>query len=265
MTSCTIKLAALLGLLASVSGCAKPPTVVPEDGWRGAEKVATAVSGSFLGVTPMESTRLLLPRAPGPDALTASSVPRANRVGSLTGDDSFFIYEIEAFDTAGNPVPWESSQWEIIDRVRVIWRFHLDWADSAGPSYMRLGSSGEYDVRGVQQAAPEYVFSGASRDTSDYRMVIPDVDIEGRCTWLAGSQAVRWSKAWDRPYPLGGRQHYDVDLEWIVRSNQGDQRDHVKASVVIEYDGTRFATMTVDGQYRFRLDLETGTVVREAV
>jgi hypothetical protein len=263
--------AALLMVL-TASGCGKKstPTSPTTDNHNldieQAQQIATTVGSEFQGMEILQSLGGLFEMA-GPSAGTQRARnARPARAGRMTQDNGDGTYEIVAYNAAGQEVPWETTPYDQIQRVVVNWNIQWDWTSDSGPSFSRGHALGSYDVSGFLPSATELVISGAARDSMKYRFTGDGYDLNGDAIWVEGVEALRWSKDTEtNPYPLSGRESIFVDQNWTYTSAQANSADHQKANVVITFNGTQWADLTVDDRYHFKLDLSTGQVSQPAM
>lgn len=227
-----------------------------------AQRVAEVTGRGFAGTTSLEFARSLFFPARRAGAGTAPTA-RPARTGGLTATHDVFTdvfnYEAEPFDALGRAVSWETTDWNLIHRVVMRWSMTREWVSATDSSSFRGSATGRYDVSGLTPESPELLLSGTANDALSYRLLLENADLAGRADGQASFSDLRLSKG-GRSYPLAGSQTIVTNQHGMVLANGERTSDDFAANVVIAFNGTRWATLTVDGLYRFRLDLDTGVV-----
>ncbi len=101
----------------------------------------------------------------------------------------------------------------------------------------------------------------AAGDTLDYRVLWQDVDVSGHANWQIEVLDLRWAKDWAvQAYPPAGRETIITDQHGAVLANGKRTTEDLSTNLVIAFNGTRWADLTVEGRYHFTLDLDTGDV-----
>jgi hypothetical protein len=127
-----------------------------------------------------------------------------------------------------------------------------------------LGRAGTLDVRGLVSAADTLVFDGTATDTTDARYTSLDdrtVDVHVLATRMLARVRVLKNRR-VHPWPLGGTATWNLSVDKFASGPRGGIEVHYDAVVVVEFDGTQYADVTVNGRYRYRMDLQTGGVAR---
>ena len=149
--------------------------------------------------------------------------------------------------------------------VRMVWTSRA-WGTLTGDrDTATVGHSASLDVRGIQAGADTLHVAGFSNDTllntfrsydgTRTRHVHAVSDAEWSDVALLKDRAVD-------PWPLSGTMTWNVSVDRLRSSDAGDVESHFDAVVVIAFDGTGTPVVTVNGAWRYRLDLLTGVVQR---
>ena len=128
-----------------------------------------------------------------------------------------------------------------------------------------VGRTGTLDVNGLAAAVDTLVFDGTATDTTDARYTSLDglrtVDVHVLATRvLAGVRALKNRNV--NPWPLSGTATWNLSVDKYANGPRGGIEVHYDAVVVVEFDGTQYADVTVNGRYRYRMDLQTGGIAR---
>jgi hypothetical protein len=128
-----------------------------------------------------------------------------------------------------------------------------------------LGHAGLTDVTGIAPSADTLGFDGAADDTVQTQFTSLDGLHTRHFSWLAhlAYADVRLLKARDvNPWPLSGTATWAVHAERLRAGARGDVEAVFDALVVVAFDGTQYPEVTVNGTYRYRVNLNTGQVAR---
>jgi len=248
-------------------GCGKnptAPTVVPGEKTLTdvqAREVAQSVGQTYAGASALDFARALFLPAHKP-ALNGLSSDRPARAARLTAEGDDFAYEIDAFDAQGNPVPWETTDWSLIERVVMRWNLAWDVPPDAQGSFSHGHFRGTYDITGLSPAASELRFSGSAADTLAYRFVWTGYDVSAHATWDEHDDRVRWSKDYvSNPYPLSGTETFRVDQHGVAIVGSDRETEDLTADVQLTFNGGVWADLTIDHRFNYKLNLDTGEVV----
>jgi hypothetical protein len=122
------------------------------------------------------------------------------------------------------------------------------------------------DVGGLLPSEVALEIDGASHDTADCEFAARDGSAERRYHLLAGGVLTDVLKLKDErvnPYPLSGTARWDVEADAFVRDASGTSQARYEATVIVTFNGTKHPTIEVNKRWRYRMDLETGEVVRQ--
>jgi len=129
-----------------------------------------------------------------------------------------------------------------------------------------LGHAGSLDVTGLEASLDTLVFNGASNDSVDASFTSLDGLRTRYFKWRSGAVLTDTQLLKNRqtnPYPLSGTLIYVVHAE-RYRSNQFADVDKTwDATVTIVFDGTANPALTVNGVFRYHLNLASGIVARD--
>jgi hypothetical protein len=201
---------------------------------------------------------------------TTSAVPMALQPSSIDGvaaaDTTFtrgpFTITLERtfYDVDGNAL----QQWDA-SAVRVQIGSWVRGSVTGVRYQATLGRTGTLDVSGLAAAVDTLVFAGTATDTTDARYTSLDglrtVDVHVLATRvLAGVRALKNRNV--NPWPLSGTATWNLSVDKFASGPRGGIEVHYEAVAVVEFDGTQYADVTVNGRYRYRMDLLTGGVSR---
>ena len=200
----------------------------------------------------------------------SQAVPMAQRSGGVLGvssaDTTFSRGNVTItlgrtfFDAGGN----ELQQWDpSATRVRID-----SWIRGSvtGLGYQAtFGRTGVLDIDGLAPAADTLVFSGTATDTTDATFT----SIEGMRTvdvHALGNRALTAIKKLKdsniNPWPLSGSATWNLAVDKYAAGPGGSIQVHWDATAVLTFNGTRFASLLVNGRYHYVVDLQTGIVTR---
>jgi len=256
--------AAWLAILAiAFSGCGKSANVtgLGAAGQQAADDIAVEVGASASldngGVmTELEGTTSAVPtrlQLAAPEAVTAADTTFTRGPFTITLSRSFY-------DIDGNQL----QQWDA-SAVRAVIESWVRGAVS-GPRYQAtVGRTGTLNVNGLAAAVDTLTFDGVATDTTDARYTSLDgtrtADVHVLATRvLAAVKALKDRNA--NPWPLSGTATWNVAVDKYANGPQGGIEVHYTAVVAVTFNGTQFADVAVNGRYHYRLDLQTGDVVR---
>ena len=128
-----------------------------------------------------------------------------------------------------------------------------------------VGRTGTLDVNGLAAALDTLTFDGTATDTTDARYTSLDgtrtADVHVLATrTLAAVKVLKNRTA--NPWPLSGTATWNVAVDKYASGPQGGIEAHYTAVVVVTFNATELVDVAVNGRYHYRLDLQTGDVVR---
>ena len=215
---------------------------------------ASADNGGLM--TEIEGTSLAVPMALEPSSIEGVVAPDTTFPrGPLT-----IALERTFFDVDGNAL----QRWGM-SAVRVVIGSWVRGSVTGVRYQATLGRTGTLDVRRLTAPADTLVLDGTATDTTDARYTSLDdlrtVDVHVLATRvLAGVRALKNRNV--NPWPLSGTATWNLSVDKYANGPRGGIEVHYDAVVVVEFDGTRYADVTVNGRYRYRMDLQTGGVAR---
>ncbi|HEY6865727.1 MAG TPA: hypothetical protein VI792_00625 [Candidatus Eisenbacteria bacterium] len=201
---------------------------------------------------------------------TTSSVPTSVQPASpyrITATDttftsgSFTITLSRTFyDGSTNALP----QWGPT-AVRAVVNSWLRGTASGLQYQATVGRTGVLNVSGLAASVDTLVFDGTATDTTDAQFTSLDgartVYVHVLATRiLAAVQLLKNRSA--NPWPLSGTATWNLAVDKYVDGTRGTIQVHYTALVVVTFNGTQYADMVVNGTYHYKLNLQTGTVVR---
>lgn len=193
-------------------------------------------------------------------AATGTRAAPALRSGaSLDEGDFRWSLAVAFFDAGGHEQPaWVDG---VTARVRITARARGSVASAEHRA--SLGVFRFLDVRGLLPAETELLVDGAANDTAHASFAAADgsaarrLDIVGAGT-LEALRQLKDETA--NPYPLGGTLRIAVRADAFEQTAEGEREAHYEATVVVTFNGTRYPTIEVSERWRYRMDLETGTL-----
>jgi hypothetical protein len=135
-----------------------------------------------------------------------------------------------------------------------------------GPRYSAtIGRTGTLNIHGLQAAADTMVFDGVATDTTDAVYVSLDgtrtFDVHVLATrTLAGITKLKNTNV--NPWPLAGTATWNLSVDKYASGQQGTIEAHYDAVVVVTFNGTEFADVTVNGRFHYKIDLQNGSCAR---
>jgi hypothetical protein len=136
----------------------------------------------------------------------------------------------------------------------------------SGPQFSAsLGHAGTLDVTGLEASLDTLVFNGACNDSVDASFQSLDGLRTRYFKWRSGAVLTDASLLKNRqanPYPLSGTLTYVVHAERYRSSQFADVDKTWDATVTIVFDGTATPLLTVNGVFRYHVNLVTGAVAR---
>lgn len=128
-----------------------------------------------------------------------------------------------------------------------------------------FGSAASLEVSGLSILQDTLVCDGTRRDTllASFQSPLHDVHMHrsmlGAMTW----SGVRYLEPVNsHPWPLSGTATWTLSVNRLRTSDRTDVERHYDCTVVVVFDGTRNASLTVDRIHRYTLDLLDGHLLR---
>ena len=253
----------LAAIVIALGGCGKSSDVtgVGAAAQQAADDIAVQIGASASAdnggmMTEIEGTRSAVPMALQPasiEGVTAADTTFARGPFTITLERIFFDIDDNALQ------PWDPSA------VRAVIHSWLRGAVTGVRYQATAGRTGTLNVNGLAAAVDTLVFDGTATDTTDARYASLDgsrtADVHVLSTRvLAGVRALKNRGV--NPWPLGGTATWNLSVDKYANTPRGGLEAHVDAVVVVTFDGTPYADVTVNGRYRYRLNLQTGDVAR---
>jgi len=149
--------------------------------------------------------------------------------------------------------------------VRVRWTSHASGTYEGTRDTATVAHDAILDLTGIQAGQDTLQLNGVSQDTLQNRFLSLDGTRMRYFLWQSSTtvEAVRLLKStYPAGYPLDGTVTFLVSADRLRSNNRSDVDVHFEATVVITFNGTAIPTIVVDGAYRYRWNLVTGTITR---
>jgi hypothetical protein len=128
-----------------------------------------------------------------------------------------------------------------------------------------LGRIGWLDVHNLLASKDTLVVDGGSNDTLISQFTAMDPSHTRYFYWLSQGSIAGVRALKDRsvnPYPLSGAASWTVSVDILRDGDRGNVEKHLDATVVVVFNGTADPDLWVSGTYRYKLNLDTGLVIR---
>lgn len=128
-----------------------------------------------------------------------------------------------------------------------------------------IGRTGTLDLWNVSVLAPDTVLmNGTAHDTAQCSFVSATTGAQRYFhTEMSGAMTdVRVPKPVTSNYPASGTVTWTVSADRLRSNDRADLEEHYTAIVVVTFNGTRYPDVTVNGTYRYHLDIKTGAISR---
>jgi hypothetical protein len=215
---------------------------------------ASADGGGMM--TELEGTSAAVPMAAQPatiDGVTAAETTFVRGPFTITLDRAFH-------DIDGNAL----QQWDP-SAVRAVINSWVRGAVTGVRYQATVGRTGVLNVNGLAAAVDTLVFDGTATDTTDARFTSLDglrtVDLHVLATRVLAGVRAHKNRALN-PWPLGGTATWTLSVDKYANGPRGGIEAHYQAVVVVTFDGTQAADVSVNGRYHYRMNLQTGDVNR---
>jgi len=242
-----------LGSLVATAACSSSHTVAPEEYDDTAQAIgSTTASGAGGGDIAAMSDVLIIARGDLPFGFTLAADGHVR--GARLGLD--YNYALTCKDTAGTTLP---SCGETTDRLDVS--LTLSGTLITTGLDASLSREGSWTVTGMQSATTTFNGNGSF-----------DFDATIRSVFRPGVVAT-YSFAYDASYDavlidseshqaIGGSASFDASARHTVTGTNHDRDVRFDISAEIEFHANHTASLVLDGDQRYSLDLETGAVIR---
>ncbi len=263
----TARLAAAVALVAALAGCGKSPTGITDNlaAQANADDAAQQVGASMAQDNGgMASTYGATPAPPGD--LTAHPIRIAEPAWAasettFTSGGITYTFTRQYLNQYHNGMAY-------FDPL-VTWGIAETWRASGGISGTQfsatIGRAGTLNLWNVSTAAPDTVsMNGTSDDTLQCSFVsVFNGSQHYFYSQMAGVMTdVMVPKPITSNYPASGNLTWVISADRLRSSSRGDIASHFDATVVVTFNGTRFPNVTVNGSYRYTIDLKTGLIAR---
>lgn len=215
---------------------------------------ASADGGGMM--TELEGTRSAVPMTVHPATIDRVASPETTFVRgpfTITLDRTFY-------DIDGNAL----QQWDP-SAVRAVVNSWVRGAITGVRYQATVGRTGVLNVSGLAAAVDTLVFDGTATDTTDARFTSLDglrtVDVHVLSTRVLTTVRALKNRTVN-PWPLSGTATWTVSVDKYANGPRGGIEAHYQAVVVMTFDGTQSADVSVNGRYHYRVDLQTGVAVR---
>lgn len=260
-----IRSALALALTIGLAGCSKAPTKPTDPQQSQADEVAVHFGGAMASDNGGAMAAFEAMAASG-GAQGAQAAPgaRAFRASATAAETSFTVGGVNwtlnrrYFDSLGVEYPTHGA---LVRRMTVDARA-TGTIDGTG-FHATIGHTGSHVVDGLAASEDTLRFGGTANDTVQSQFQVGArtayVYSVGRLTHVD----VRLLK--DRaanPWPLSGTATDSISVDRLRSNDRNDVISHHDVTVVIVFNGTQFADLTVNGTFRYRLDLRTGATQR---
>ena len=243
-----------------VGGCGQSPTtpssaLTQEQADDVAQQLAASLSTSHGGaMTEMDAART--------HAVSASSGAFGTSAAESTfstGGVSYWL-SVAFYDAGGSELPgWDTTAVRMVVASRAT-------GSVTGPEYTAaVAHAALLEVLGIEAASDRLTFSGLARDTLDAEFHPADSSgtrtLDAKCA-AAWEDVVALKDKDINPWPLSGRLLWQAVVD-ATFPHQGQQVSaHHEVTAWVEFNGTRYPTIVVDGMYSYRTDLQNGAVQR---
>lgn len=253
-------LAAVLVLAAALAGCDRTPTTPGNTlSQQQADDVAQQLAASLSNSNGGAMTEMDAARTHAVSASSGAFSTSAAETSFSSGGVTYFL-SVTFFDAAGNELPgWDSTAVRMVVVTRATGSF-------SQPEYStQVAHAALLEALGIEAASDRLTFTGLARDTLHSEFTPADssgtrtLDAKAAAAW---EDVVALKDKNVNPWPLSGRLvwHGEVDAQF---PHEGQQISaHHEVTAWVEFNGTRYPTIVVDGKYSYRTDLETGAVER---
>jgi hypothetical protein len=200
---------------------------------------------------------------------TVNAIARGQVAGIVAGRENTsdegefsFFFRVRFFDGQGNEQPGFDAQTTARLHVETRARGRVVTAEQVA----QVGLDRQFGVDRLLPSETTLEIDGAMHDTADCSFAASDGAEERRYHLLSGGTLTDVMKLKDErvnPYPLSGTARWDVVADAFVRNQQGTVEKHLEATVIVTFNGTRHPTIEINERWRYRMDLQTGEVVRQ--
>jgi hypothetical protein len=127
-----------------------------------------------------------------------------------------------------------------------------------------VGHAGQLRVGGLFALRPEATLEGAWADTLDSRFTALQAAVTRTfyARVLTVANGVTIVKSGGTGYPATGTIVWTIHAQRTHDGNRADVEKTLDAVVTLTFNGTRYPTVTVNGVWSYKLDLDTGIIIR---
>jgi hypothetical protein len=264
-----IRSAVALALTIGLAACSKAPTKPTDAQQSQADEVAAHFGGAMAedngGAMAAFDAMAASGGAQGAPGAPGMRGARAFRASAAAAETTFSVGGVDwtlnrrYFDSLGVEHPTLSP---LVTRMTVDARA-TGTIDNPPAFQATLAHSGSHVVDGLESAQDTLRFGGSTRDTVQSQFQIGARTAYAYSVGRRTYGGVRLLK--DRstnPWPLSGTANDTIAVDRLRTNDRNDVISHLDATVVIVFNGTQFADLTVNGTFRYRLDLRTGATNR---
>jgi len=259
----------LIALVITASGCGKSaaPTVpsssrpTTELTPQASDDIAKhfAVTLSSQGGLPLDRLGHTTVGAVAEGRFTGLEMGREN-----VSDDGEFSYSftVTFFDRLGNEQ--HSYDPETTARMRIVARAR--GRVTSAEHRAQVGVDRLLDVGGLLPSETTLEVDGAAHDTADCTFEARDGSETRRYHLLsqgALTDVLKLKNEAVNPYPLSGNARWDVAVDAFARDESGTSEARFEATIVVTFNGTKHPNIEINKRWRYRMDLDTGEVVRQ--
>lgn len=192
------------------------------------------------------------------------SPPLLGRSGALTRQDEGSLswsLVLTFYDAAGNVQP----TYDPVTTARLVVHAKVRGSLTTAEHQAFISSDRRLDVIGLLPMETTLEIDGTARDTADCSFAAADGSASRSYHLLGTGDLVDIRQLKDEsvnPYPLSGTARWALVVDAMSQDASGTQEAHYQATVLVTFNGTRYPTIEVSESFRYRMDLETGTVER---
>ncbi|HET7224398.1 MAG TPA: hypothetical protein VFK69_01695 [Candidatus Eisenbacteria bacterium] len=251
------RLGALAAALAMLAGCGKGtstnPTILSQDQ---ADDAALQVAAGLhvVGTDVSASGSAYVTGAP------QAGLQQAQFDTVFVNNGITFEITRTFFDAAGDSLSGYGPT-----AVRLLWTSRAFGTFSTDRDTATVGHDAALDVRNIEAGKDTLDFAGFSNDS--LQNVFRSYDgtrtryahVVSNATWA--DVMLLKNRTLD-PWPLSGTMVWTLSIDRLRSNNVGDVASHFNATVTVTFNGTADPDITVNGVWRYKLDLITGAIVR---
>jgi hypothetical protein len=146
--------------------------------------------------------------------------------------------------------------------VRLVWTSTASGSHTTLRDTLTVGHDAMIDVRGIQAGQDTLRFTGYAHDTLTNRFRSFDGT---RTRYFHGVSSLTYADIAmlkTATYPLSGTMTLEIQGDRLRSNAIDDIEKHFHVVVIITFNGTNQPEVSVNGAYHYRLNLDTGLIVR---